>query len=242
MTMVIFRGQTNGQAAYGEAECPAFGAGYSAHWLGTSMTSAPTRNLFGGTDATLVGTPGATGLLATNETSYLEIPGFSRDIFLTTSAVTLIVVGKGVTQTQMLGDDRTTASNLSLSIAAGNTNVYCTDSNAATINTNSASSTTYGTATDDRWTMWGMTATTTAVQTFIQRNALARATGSTVARTAGNLGSTTKKLRFGRGYSSSTAAGTAAFVGVWTKVLSSTEIDRAYAWLARSMADIGETL
>lgn len=243
MTMILYRGLTSGASAgYGEAELPSFGAGYAAHWLGTKLTINPTRNLFGGAAATLVGTPGTVGLLATNETSYLELPDFSRTIFTAANAVTLIVVGKGVTLTQMLGDDRASSSSMSLNISAGNTNVYATDANGAVVNTNSASSATYGTTTDDRWTLWGVTMTQTAVQTFIQRNALARAVGATVTRTAGNLGSTTKKLRFGRGYSSATASGTAVFVGVWQKVLASDEIDRVYAFLARQMAEIGETL
>lgn len=243
MTVSILRGVTNGASTgYGEAELPSFGAGYAAHWLGTKFTANPERNLFGGASATVVGTPGTVGLTATDETSYIELPDFSRTIFEIADAVTLIAIGKGVTQSSLLADDRASVGNMGIHISAGNTQFFATDSNAVTININTNSSATYGTVTNDRWTMYGATMTTTAANTFIQRSGLARAVGTANSRSAGDLGSASKKLRFGRGYSSSTAAATSPFIGVWTKVLSADEIDRVWSFLSRNMLEVGETL
>lgn len=310
MTMILYRGQTPGIATgYGEAELPSFGRGYAAHWLGTRLTNAPTRNLFGGAAATVVGTQEEVGMYAgcvctgsisgttltvtavtsgrlrvgmtiagtgvtagttitdisglnaagtgtatvsasqtvasttiTGSGFFLEMPDFSRTIFAAHNEVTLIAVAQGVTLSSLLADDLATAGNLGLHISAGNTQFFAVDANAATVNTNSASSAIYGTSTNDRWTMYAATATLTTAQTHIQRSGLARASGAEPTRTSGALGSTTKRMRFGRGYSSNNPTPLCAFVGIWQKKLTAAELDRVWAYISRTMSEVGQVL
>jgi hypothetical protein len=173
---------------------------------------------------------------------YLQMPDFTRTIFTAYNKVTMIAVGKGVTLTPWLSDDSASVGNLGLFVSSGESQFFGVDSNAVSVNVNSASAAIYGTSTNDRWTMYGAEVDATSAFAFIQRTGLARATGATSTRASGLLGSTTKLLRFGRGYFSANGTGLCAFVGVWQDTLTTDQLNRVWAFLSRNMADVGETL
>jgi hypothetical protein len=83
---------------------------------------------------------------------------------------------------------------------------------------------------------------TTTAQGFIQRSGAARsASAFATTRTANPIGSTTRKLRTHL-YTSTTPGATIAGIAIYTKMLSSTEMDDAFSYWRDILSDVGEVL
>lgn len=290
---------------------PAFGAGYAAYMLGTSLTETPTTNLFTGlNDGRLLGTPDAVGLAAgpmttsftgaisgsvltvsgtvvgdplaigmtvelqttvggslgiisslgsgtggtgtynltgavagsgtmTATTRFFEVPGFSRDIFNVGSAVTLLAIYKAPINQAILADTVGGGTMALLVPGGADVQAFARDSASAVVNVSTSSGLTNGSTT---WSMGVANFTTTSGQAFIQRSGPARtASVAAGARTANPVGSTSKKLRTGY-YTSTTPSSKIAGIAIYSKVLSSTEMDDAFLFWRDLLADVGEAL
>lgn len=199
--------------------------------LGTGTGGAGTYNLVGG-----VNTASASMRAFTR---FFEAPGFSRDIFNLGSALTLLAIYKAPNNQGILLDDVNGGSMGMLVPAAFDVQTFGRDSAATVVNVSTSSGFANGATT---WSMGVSQYDLTTGQGFIQRSGPARV-GSAVAgpRTSNPMGSTTRKLRTHL-YTTSTPSATIAGLAIYTKKLSSGEMDDAFSYWRDIMSDVGEVL
>lgn len=199
--------------------------------FGTGTGGTGTYNLTGA-----VATGGST-MIAT--TRFFEVPGFSRDIFNVGSAVTLLAIYKAPINQGIIADAAGGGA-MSLIVPGGaDVQAFARDSASVVVNVSTASGLTNGSTT---WSMGVANFTPTSGQAFIQRSGPARtASAAAGARTANPVGSTSKKLRTGY-YTSTTPSSRLAGLAIYSKVLSSGEMDDAFLYWRDLLADVGEVL
>jgi hypothetical protein len=199
--------------------------------FGTGTGGAGTYNLTGG-----VNTPSSSMRAFTR---CFEAPGFTRDIFNIGSALTLLAIYKAPINQGILMDDVNGGTMGMLVPAAFDIQTFGRDSASAVVNVSTSSGFVNGAAT---WSMGVSQYDLTAGQGFIQRSGPARV-GSAVAgpRTSNPVGSTSRKLRTGY-YTTTTPAATVAGFAIYTKKLSSGEMDDAFVFWRDILSDVGEVL
>lgn len=197
-----------------------------------------------GTGTGGTGTYNLTGAVATSgtmmaTTRFFEVPGTSQSIFNVGNAVTLLAIFKSTTAQGILADT-TGGGNMAMLIpGASDVQTFGRDSASVVINVSTSSGFTNGATT---WSMGVSNFTTTSGQGFIQRSGPARAaSAAATTRTANPVGSTTRKLRTGY-YTTSTPSSQLVGLAIYTKVLSSTEMDDAFLYWRDLLADVGEVL
>jgi hypothetical protein len=199
--------------------------------LGTGTGGAGTYNLVGGVNTSAQAMRGFT--------RFFEVPGFARDIFNIGSAITLLSIYKAPVSQGILTDDVNGGSLGILVPGAFDVQTFGRDSAAVVVNVSTSSGFANGATT---WSMGVSEFNTTTAQGFIQRSGPARtASAFTTARTANPMGSTTRKLRTHL-YTSTTPAATIAGIAVYTKTLSSGEMDDAFVFWRDILSDAGEVL
>jgi hypothetical protein len=199
--------------------------------LGTGTGGAGTYNLIGGVNTSAQAMRGFT--------RFFEVPGFARDIFNIGSAITLLSIYKAPVSQGILMDDVNGGSLGLLVPGAFDVQTFGRDSAAVVVNVSTSSGFANGATT---WSMGVSEFNTTTAQGFIQRSGPARtASAFTTARTANPMGSTTRKLRTHL-YTSTTPAATIAGIAVYTKLLSSGEMDDAFVFWRDILSDAGEVL
>ena len=199
--------------------------------LGTGTGGAGTYNLTGG-----VNTASASMRAFTR---FFEVPGFSRDIFNIGSAVSLLAIYKSPINQGLLSDD-TNGGLLGMLVPGSfELQTFGRDSASTIVNVSTSSGFTNG---GTIWTMGVSQFDTTTGQGFVQRSGSARSASAVAGpRTANPMGNTTRKLRTHL-YTSTTPAATLAGIAIYTKKLSSTEMDDAFVYWRDIMADVGEVL
>lgn len=172
-------------------------------------------------------------------TRFFEVPGFARDIFNVGSSLTLLAIYKSAISQGILMDD-VNGGNLGMLVPSlFDVQTFGRDSAAAVVNVSTASGFLNGGTT---WSMGVSEFNTTTAQGFIQRSGPARsASAFATTRPANPMGSTTRKLRTHL-YTSTTPAATIAGIAIYTKMLSSTEIDDAFSYWRDILSDAGEVL
>lgn len=199
--------------------------------LGTGTGGAGTYNLTGGVNTASASMRGFT--------RFFEVPGFARDIFNVGSAITLLTIYKAPISQSLLSDDITGGTMGMIVPASFDIQTFGRDSATTLVNTTTASGFLNGATT---WSMGVSQFDTTTGQAFIQRSGPARvASTATGPRTANPIGSTTRKLRTTL-YNGTTPASTIAGLAVYTKKLSSGEMDDAFLYWKNILADVGEVL
>jgi len=199
--------------------------------FGTGTGGAGTYNLVGGVNTS------AQSMRAF--TRFFEVPGFARDIFNVGNALTLLAIYKSPISQGILMDD-VNGGNLGMLVpGAFDVQTFGRDSAAAVVNVSTGSGFLNGGTT---WSMGLSEYNTTTAQGFIQRSGMARvASAFATARTANPMGSTTRKLRTHL-YTSTTPGATIAGIAIYTKMLSSTEMDDAFSYWRDILSDAGEVL
>jgi len=199
--------------------------------FGTGTGGAGTYNLVGGVNTS------AQNMRAF--TRFFEVPGFSRDIFNVGNAVTLLAIYKSTLQQGLLADD-VNGGNLGILVPGQyDVQTFGRDSAAAVVNISTSSGFANGATT---WSMGVSEFNTTTAQGFIQRSGPARsASAFATMRAANPMGSTTRKLRTHL-YTSTTPAATIAGIAIYTKMLSSMEMDDAFNYWRDILSDAGEIL
>jgi hypothetical protein len=173
-------------------------------------------------------------------TRYFEIPGFSRDIFNIGNAVTLLAIYKAPINQCIISDDFTGGKLALMVPAAFDVQTFGRDAASAVVNVSTSSGFTNGATT---WSMGVSGFNLTTAQGFIQRSGPARvASAVTSARTSNPMGDTTRKLRTGYPNSAATPASRIAGIAIYTKQLSSGEMDDAFLYWRDIMSDVGEVL
>lgn len=199
--------------------------------LGTGTGGAGTYNLVAGA------TNGSGTMRA--YTRFFETAGLARDIFNVGSAVTLLAIYQAPVNQGLISDDVTGGSMGMLVNGSGEIQTFGRDSAAAVVNVTTSSGFANGST---NWTMGVSEFTTTSGQGFIQRSGPARvASAAAGARTANPVGSTTKKLRT-HYYNNATPSARIAGIAIYTKALSSTEMDDAFLYWRDLLADVSATL
>jgi hypothetical protein len=199
--------------------------------FGTGTGGAGTYNLVGGVNTS------AQNMRAFSR--FFEAPGFSRDIFSAGNAITLLAIYKSAFQQGLLMDDVNGGSLGILVPGQYDVQTFGRDSAAAVVNVSTSSGFTNGATT---WSMGVSEFNTTTAQGFIQRSGAARsASAFATTRTANPIGSTTRKLRTHL-YTSTTPGATIAGIAIYTKMLSSTEMDDAFSYWRDILSDVGEVL
>jgi len=199
--------------------------------LGTGTGGAGTYNLV----------PGATNGGGTMRayTRFFETAGLARDIFNIGSAVTLISIFQAPVNQGLITDDITGGSMGMLVQGAGEIQTFGRDSAAVVVNVTTGAGFTNGATT---WTMGVSQFSTTSAQGFIQRSGPARvASAAATTRTANPVGSTTKKLRT-HYYNNATPLGRIALLAIYTKLLSSGEMDDFFSYARDLLNDAGQVL
>lgn len=199
--------------------------------LGTGTGGAGTYNLTGGVN---------TGSSAMRTfIRFFEVPGFTRDIFNVGNALTLLAIYKSPINQCILSDDVSGGTAGILVPSSFEVQAFGRDSASTVVNASTASGFINGATT---WSMGVGQFDTTTGQAFIQRSGPARVASAVVGpRTANPIGSTSRKLRTNYYYATSPAA-TIAGIAVYTKKLSSGEMDDAFLYWRDLLADIGEVL
>ncbi|WP_066806431.1 hypothetical protein [Sphingomonas asaccharolytica] len=199
--------------------------------LGTGTGSAGTYNLNGG-----VNTPSSSMRAFTR---FFEVPGFARDIFNVSSALTLLAIYKSAINQGILTDDTNGGSLGMLVPGSFEVQTFGRDSVGTVVNVSTSSGFANG---GTAWSMGVSEYNTTTAQGFIQRTGSARsASAFATTRTANPIGNTTRKLRTHL-YTSTTPGATIAGIAVYTKMLSSGEMDDAFLFWRDLLADVGEVL
>ncbi|MER8478448.1 hypothetical protein [Mesorhizobium sp. M1163] len=170
---------------------------------------------------------------------------FSRSLFNLNNEITLVAIAKAPATQSLIADDGNTSSLVSVSLltpgGGGGAQAFGTDANAVAASATAAS--TLGTDNSSKWSMFAAQFNLTAAQAHIQRSGSARVSSAVVSRASGALGSTTKKLRFGRRpLGATTEASAGAILAIYSKFLTSTDLDDIFAASVAIMADVGETL
>lgn len=199
--------------------------------LGTGTGGAGTYNLTGGVNTT------SSSMRAF--TRFFEVPGFSRDIFNISSALTLLAIYKSPISQGILMDDFN-GGNLGMLVPSSfDVQTFGRDSASVVVNVSTASGFGNGGTT---WSMGVSQFDTTTGQGFNQRSGAAR-NASAVAgpRAANPMGQTTRKLRTHL-YTATTPAATIAGIAIYTKKLSSGEMDDAFSYWRDILSDVGEVL
>jgi hypothetical protein len=173
-------------------------------------------------------------------TRYFEIPGISRDLFNLGNALTLLAIYKAPLSQCIISDGQTGGSMGLLVPNAFDVQTFGRDAANAVINVATTSGFLNGATT---WSMGVSQFALTSAQGFIQRSGPARvASAAATARTSNPVGSTTAKLRFGYANGTTTPASRLAGLSVYTKQLSSGEMDDAFVFWRDLLADAGEVL
>lgn len=173
-------------------------------------------------------------------TRYFEVPGFSRDIFNLGSAVTLLAIYKAPINQCLISDDFTGGKLALMVPAAFDVQTFGRDSANTVVNVSTLSNFANGATT---WSMGVAGFNLTTAQGFIQRSGPARvASAVTSARTSNPMGDTTRKLRTGYPNSTTTPASRIAGLAIYTKQLSSGEMDDAFLYWRDLLSDAGEVL
>ena len=172
-------------------------------------------------------------------TRFFEAPGFARDIFNIGSALTLLAIYKAPISQGILSDD-VNGGNLGMLVpSAFDVQTFGRDSTSTIVNVSTASGFINGATT---WSMGISQFDTTTGQGFIQRSGPSRIASAVAGPRAANpMGNTTRKLRTHL-YTTTTPAATVAGIAIYTKKLSSTELDDAFLYWRDLLADVGETL
>ena len=124
--------------------------------------------------------------------------------------------------------------------AANDVQTFGRDAAAAVINVSTSSGFLNGSTT---WSMGVSQFSLTSGQGFIQRSGPARAASpAATARTSNPVGSTTAKLRVGYANGTTSPSSRLAGLSVYTKQLSSGEMDDAFVFWRDLLADAGEVL
>lgn len=199
--------------------------------LGTGTGGAGTYNVAGGVNTS------AQNMRAF--TRFFEVPGFSRDIFNVSGAITLLTIYKSPFQQGLLMDD-VNGGNLGILVPGQyEVQTFGRDSAATVVNVSTNSGFANGAAT---WSMGISEFNMTTAQGFIQRSGPPRtASAFATTRAANPIGSTTRKLRTHL-YTSTTPGATIAGIAIYTKMLSSTELDDAFSYWRDILGDVGEVL
>ena len=200
--------------------------------LGTGTGGAGTYNLTGGVNT-------ATSTMR-GFTRFFETAGIARDIFNIGSAVTLLAIYKAPLSQSLIGDD-ITGGNLSMLVPSGGYDIqtFGRDSASVVVNVSTSSGFANGSTT---WAMGVSQFNTTTAQGFIQRSGPARVASALAGtRTANPMGVTTRKLRTGL-YNNATPSSRIAGIAIYTKMLSSAEMDDAFLYWRDLLADVGEVL
>lgn len=172
-------------------------------------------------------------------TSFFEVPGFARDVFNIGSAITLLAIYKSGVNQGILMDDVNGGSIGMLVPGSFEVQTFGRDSAASVVNVSTSSGFANGATT---WSMGVSQFNTTTGQGFIQRSGSARsASAAAITRTANPMGSTSRKLRTHL-YTSTTPGATIAGIAIYTKILSSGEMDDAFLFWRDNLADVGQTL
>jgi hypothetical protein len=200
--------------------------------LGTGTGGAGTYTV---NNSQTVASTGMRGL-----TRYFEIPGLSRDIFNVGNAITLLAIYKAPINQCIVSDDFTGGKLALMVPAAFDVQTFGRDAANAVVNVSTSSSFTNGATT---WSMGVAGFNLTTAQGFIQRSGPARvASAVTSARTSNPMGDTTRKLRTGYPNVAATPASRIAGLAVYTKQLSSAEMDDAFGYWRDILSDAGEAL
>lgn len=216
----------------------ATGAGGSLGVIAAFGTNGTTGTGGAGTYALIGGVNTSTAAMRTF-TRFFEIPGFSRDIFNISSALTLLAIYKSAINQCILTDDASGGSLGMLVPGSFEEQTFGRDSVSTVVNVSTASGFASGATT---WSMGVSQFDTTTGQGFIQRSGPARVASAVAGpRTANPLGSTSRKLRTNH-YYSTTPSATIAGIAIYTKKLSSTEMDDAFLYWRDTLADAGEVL
>jgi len=199
--------------------------------LGTGTGGAGTYNLTGGVNNSSASMRAFT--------RFFEVPGFARDIFNVGSALTLLAIYKSPLSQGLLMDD-VNGGNLGMLVpGAFDVQTFGRDSAATVVNVSTSSGFANGATT---WNMGVSEFNTTTAQGFIQRSGSARvASAFATTRTANPMGITTRKLRTHL-YTSTTPGATIAGIAIYTKMLSSAELDDAFVFWRDLLSDAGEVL
>lgn len=172
-------------------------------------------------------------------TRFFEVPGFARDIFNVGSALTLLAIYKSPINQGILMDDAYGGSLGMLVPGSFEVQTFGRDSAAAVVNISTNSGFGNGATT---WTMGVSEFNTTTAQGFIQRSGAARsASAFATMRIANPIGSRTQKLRTHL-YYLTTPGATIAGIAIYTKMLSSAEMDDAFDYWRDILSDAGEVL
>jgi len=172
-------------------------------------------------------------------TRFFELPGFARDIFNVGSALTLLAIYKSAISQGILSDDINGGSLGMLVPGLFEVQTFGRDSVGTVVNVSTSSGFANGTTT---WSMGVSEYNTTTAQGFIQRSGSARsASALATTRTANSMGGTTRKLRTHL-YTTTTPGATIAGIAIYTKMLSSTELDDAFSYWRDILSDAGEVL
>jgi hypothetical protein len=199
--------------------------------LGTGTGGAGTYNLVGGVNTASASMRGFT--------RFFEAPGFARDIFNISSALTLLAIYKAPINQGILLDDVNGGALGMLVPAAFDVQTFGRDSTSTIVNISTSSGFLNGATT---WSMGVSEYDATTGQGFIQRSGPARIASAVAGpRTANPMGSTTRKLRTHL-YTSTTPAATIAGIAIYTKKLSAAEMDDAFLYWRDIMTDVGEVL
>lgn len=172
-------------------------------------------------------------------TRFFEAPGFARDIFNIGNALTILAVYKAPFNQGILSDD-VNGGNLGMLVpGAFDVQTFGRDSASTIVNVSTASGFLNGATT---WSMSASQFDTTTGQGFIQRSGPPRVASAVAGPRAANpMGNTTRKFRTHM-YTTTTPAATIAGIAIYTKKLSSTELDDAFVYWRDLLADVGETL
>lgn len=172
-------------------------------------------------------------------TRFFELPGFARDIFNLGSALTLLAVYKSAINQGILSDDINGGSLGMLVPGLFEVQTFGRDSVGTVVNVSTSSGFANGATT---WSMGVSEYNTTTAQGFFQRSGSARsASVFATTRTANPMGSTTRKLRTHL-YTTTTPGATIAGIAIYTKMLSSAELDDAFSYWRDILSDAGEVL
>lgn len=221
--------------------------------VGMTVEGATGSGVTAGTVITALGTgTGGAGTYTVNNsqtvastgmrafTRYFEIPGFSRDIFNVGSAVALLAIYKAPINQCIISDDFTGGKLALMVPAAFDVQTFGRDSANTVVNVSTSSGFASGATT---WSMGVSGFNLTTAQGFIQRSGPARvASAVTTARTSNPMGDPARKLRTGYPNSTATPASRIAGLAVYTKQLSSGEMDDAFLYWRDLLTDVGEVL
>lgn len=199
--------------------------------LGTGMGGSGTYNLAGGVNTS------SQSMRAF--TRFFEVPGFARDVFNVGSALTLLVIYKSAINQCMLSDDTNGGSLGMLVPGSFEVQTFGRDSVGTVVNVSTSSGFGNGATT---WSMGVSEYNTTTAQGFTQRSGSGRsASAFATTRIANPMGSTTRRLRTHL-YATTTPSATIAGIAIYTKMLSSAEMDDAFSYWRDILSDAGEVL